>query len=90
METSPIIASFEQSVVTIASGAHDDVSEYYGKVLSNSKDLQTSACTTSGRPAGIYLDCYYYLKFILSVYFFFSNSLIRLCNRSAEVLIRTS
>eukprot|EP00756_Hemistasia_phaeocysticola_P005183 Hpha_TRINITY_DN13209_c0_g3::TRINITY_DN13209_c0_g3_i1::g.154783::m.154783 len=32
------------------------VQEYYGKVLSSSKDLKTSACTASGRPHPIILD----------------------------------
>mmetsp|Transcript_19656 Transcript_19656/g.25111 ORF Transcript_19656/g.25111 Transcript_19656/m.25111 type:complete len:92 (-) Transcript_19656:7-282(-) len=30
-----------------------DVKEYYGKVLSTTKDLKTSACTTSGAPATV-------------------------------------
>ena len=34
----------------------DSVKEYYGKVLSNSKDLKTSACTASGRPHPVVLQ----------------------------------
>ena len=29
---------------------YENVQDYYGKVLSSSKDLKTSACTASGRP----------------------------------------
>mmetsp|Transcript_4909 Transcript_4909/g.8981 ORF Transcript_4909/g.8981 Transcript_4909/m.8981 type:complete len:373 (-) Transcript_4909:121-1239(-) len=35
---------------------YDSVSNYYGKVLSSSKDLKTSACTTSAKPAQNILD----------------------------------
>jgi len=31
-------------------GTYESVQNYYGKVLSTSKDLKTSACTASGRP----------------------------------------
>ena len=33
-----------------SSSTHEIVQDYYGKVLANSKDLKTSACTASGRP----------------------------------------
>lgn len=32
-----------------SAGTHDAVKEYYGKVLSTSKDLKTSACTAGGQ-----------------------------------------
>ena len=32
------------------SSTYEVVQDYYGKVLSTSKDLKTSACTASGRP----------------------------------------
>lgn len=37
-------------------GVQESVQEYYGKVLSSSKDLKTSACTASSRPHPIILD----------------------------------
>lgn len=33
-----------------ANSTYEVVQDYYGKVLSSSKDLKTSACTASGRP----------------------------------------
>lgn len=29
---------------------YENVQDYYGRVLQNSKDLKTSACTAAGRP----------------------------------------
>lgn len=33
-----------------SASTYEVVQDYYGKVLSNTKDLKTSACTASGRP----------------------------------------
>lgn len=32
-------------------GVQESVKEYYGKILSSSKDLKTNACTASGAPS---------------------------------------
>jgi len=37
--------------ITLGSGTYESVQNYYGKVLSSSKDLKTSACTSSSRPS---------------------------------------
>ena len=37
-------------VTANAHSTHENVQEYYGKVLATSKDLKTSACSASGRP----------------------------------------
>jgi hypothetical protein len=50
------MATFENSVRTIAASLTEEVSEYYGKVLENSEDLQTSACTTSAKPSDFVLE----------------------------------
>ena len=43
-------ATYESSIRTLDAGAAHEVQEYYGKVLSKSDDLRTSACTTSSKP----------------------------------------
>lgn len=43
-------ATFESSIRTVDAGAAEEVQQYYGKVLSNSDDLKTTACMTSARP----------------------------------------
>lgn len=45
----------EQSTATLngtstEQGTYEVVKDYYGKVLSTTKDLKTSACTASGKP----------------------------------------
>ncbi|KAK9760618.1 hypothetical protein K7432_015181 [Basidiobolus ranarum] len=42
---------FQMSKLTNASEVLKSVEEYYGKVLSSSKDLKTDACTTCSAPA---------------------------------------
>lgn len=37
-------------------GTYESVQNYYGKVLSSSKDLKTSACTSSSKPSPTVLD----------------------------------
>ena len=45
-----IDSSYRNSIRTVGAGSRDEVSAYYGKVLSTSDDLKTSACVTSSRP----------------------------------------
>jgi hypothetical protein len=39
-----------------AAGVYESVKNYYGRVLSSTKDLKTSACCTSNRPHKIVRD----------------------------------
>lgn len=50
------MATFENSVRTIAASLTEEVSDYYGKVLENSEDLQTNCCTTSAKPSDFVLE----------------------------------
>ena len=43
----PVFGSGQQ----LASGTYESVQNYYGKVLGSSKDLKTSACTSSSKPS---------------------------------------
>jgi len=43
-------SSATSSGVTLGGGTYESVQNYYGKVLSSSKDLKTSACTSSNKP----------------------------------------
>lgn len=46
------MASFKTTTgVKLGEGTYESVRNYYGKVLSSSKDLKTSACTTSNKPS---------------------------------------
>ena len=49
-------ATQDGKVASNGDATYTDVQEYYGKVLSTSKDLKTSACTAAGRPHQLVVD----------------------------------
>eukprot|EP00906_Rhabdomonas_costata_P007872 RCo011250 len=54
--TNPCGSSTDRNVVVDKTERLASVQNYYGKVLSSSKDLKTNACTASGRPPQYILD----------------------------------
>lgn len=45
------MATLSTSGITLGDGTTESVKNYYGKVLKSSKDLKTSACTSSNKPS---------------------------------------
>eukprot|EP00911_Craspedida_sp_UC1_P002409 UC1_evm2s1798 len=50
------LASWRADSSSDSDQIYRNVQDYYGRVLSTSKDLKTSACTASGRPPQIVID----------------------------------